>query len=66
MSLAARTLFMSGGKRAIGLATAPRTAPEGVNIVIAAETADPHPKLARTTYTAVAPIGLREETPCRC
>ena len=56
MSLAGRTLFMSGGSRGIGLAIALRAARDGANIAIAAKTADPHPKLAGTIHTAVAAI----------
>ena len=56
MSLAGRTLFMSGGSRGIGLAIALRAARDGANIAIAAKTADPHPKLAGTIHTAVAEI----------
>ena len=41
MSLAGKTLFMSGGSRGIGLAIALRAARDGANVVIAAKTADP-------------------------
>jgi citronellol/citronellal dehydrogenase len=56
MSLAGRTLFITGGSRGIGLAIARRAARDGANIVIAAKTADPHPKLAGTIYTAAQEI----------
>ena len=52
MTLANKTLFITGGSRGIGLAIAERTARDGANIVIAAKTADPHPKLAGTIHTA--------------
>lgn len=52
MSLAGRTLFITGGSRGIGLAIALRAARDGANVVIAAKTVDPHPKLAGTIHTA--------------
>ncbi|MCC6197768.1 MAG: NAD(P)-dependent oxidoreductase, partial [Burkholderiales bacterium] len=54
--LAGRTLFISGGSRGIGLAIALRAARDGANIVIAAKTVAPHPKLSGTIYTAAAEI----------
>jgi citronellol/citronellal dehydrogenase len=51
-----RTLFISGGSRGIGLAIAKRAAQDGANIVIAAKTAEPHPKLPGTVYTAAEEI----------
>jgi citronellol/citronellal dehydrogenase len=56
MSLAGKTLFMSGGSRGIGLAIAKAVALEGGNVVIAAKTAEPHPKLPGTVYTAAEEI----------
>lgn len=56
MSLAGKTLFITGGSRGIGLAIALRAARDGANIVVAAKTADPHPKLAGTIYTAAEEI----------
>ena len=56
MTLANKTLFITGGSRGIGLAIAERTARDGANIVIAAKTADPHPKLAGTIHTAAHAI----------
>lgn len=50
--LAGRTLFITGASRGIGKAIALRAAGDGANIVIAAKTADPHPKLPGTIYTA--------------
>lgn len=47
---------MSGGSRGIGLAIALRAAADGANVVIAAKTAEPHPKLPGTIYTAAAEI----------
>ena len=46
-TLQGKTLFISGGSRGIGLAIALRAARDGANIVIAAKTAEPHPKLPR-------------------
>lgn len=54
--LAGKTLFVTGGSRGIGLAIARRAAADGANIVIAAKTAEPHPKLPGTIHTAAAEI----------
>ncbi|MBW8893130.1 MAG: NAD(P)-dependent oxidoreductase [Burkholderiales bacterium] len=56
MSLAGKTLFITGASRGIGLAIALRAARDGANIVVAAKTADPHPKLPGTIYTAAEEI----------
>lgn len=56
MSLAGKTLFITGASRGIGLAIALRAARDGANIVIAAKTAEPHPKLAGTIHTAAREI----------
>jgi len=56
MSLAGKTLFVTGASRGIGLAIALRAARDGANIAIAAKTAAPHPKLAGTIYTAAEEI----------
>ncbi len=56
MSLKGKTLFVTGASRGIGLAIALRAARDGANVVIAAKTADPHPKLPGTIYTAAAEI----------
>jgi len=56
MSLKGKTIFMSGGSRGIGLAIALRAARDGANIAIAAKTAEPHPKLPGTIYTAAKEI----------
>jgi citronellol/citronellal dehydrogenase len=55
-SLAGKTLFITGASRGIGLAIALRAARDGANIVIAAKTAEAHPKLPGTIYTAAAEI----------
>jgi len=56
MSLAGKTLFISGASRGIGLAIAKRAARDGANIAIAAKTAEPHPRLEGTIYTAAQEI----------
>lgn len=49
-----KTLFITGATRGIGHAIAMRAALDGANIVIAAKTVEPHPKLPGTIYTAAA------------
>jgi len=56
MTLEGRTLFITGGSRGIGLAIALRAARDGANVVIAAKTVEPHPKLPGTIYTAADEI----------
>ena len=51
-SLAGKTLFITGASRGIGKAIGLRAAADGANIVIASKTAEPHPKLPGTIYTA--------------
>lgn len=55
-SLAGKTLFISGASRGIGLAIALRAARDGANVVIAAKSAAPNPKLPGTIHTAAAEI----------
>ena len=55
-SLAGKTLFITGASRGIGLAVALKAAAAGANIVIAAKSAEPHPKLPGTIYTAAKEI----------
>ncbi|KYO35146.1 hydroxysteroid dehydrogenase-like protein 2 [Alligator mississippiensis] len=50
------TLFITGASRGIGKAIALKAAKDGANIVIAAKTSEPHPKLAGTIYTAAEEI----------
>jgi citronellol/citronellal dehydrogenase len=54
--LQGRTILMSGGSRGIGLAIAMRAARDGANVALLAKTAEPHPKLEGTVYTAAAQI----------
>lgn len=55
-SLKGKTLFITGASRGIGLAIALRAARDGANVVIAAKTADPHPKLPGTIYSAAEAV----------
>ena len=56
MSLKGKTLFISGASRGIGLAIALRAARDGANIVVAAKTSEPHPKLPGTIHSAAEEI----------
>jgi citronellol/citronellal dehydrogenase len=56
VSLANKTLFITGASRGIGLAIALKAARDGANIVIAAKTDTPHPKLPGTIHSAAAEI----------
>jgi len=56
VSLQGKTLFVSGGSRGVGLAIAIRAARDGANVALIAKTAEPHPKLEGTVYTAAAQI----------
>jgi citronellol/citronellal dehydrogenase len=55
-SLEGRVMFMSGGSRGIGLAIALRAARDGAKVALIAKTAEPHPKLPGTIYTAAEEI----------
>ncbi|GAC67192.1 SDR family oxidoreductase [Gordonia soli] len=54
--LEGRTLIMSGGSRGIGEAIAVAAARAGANVALIAKTADPHPKLPGTIYSAAEAI----------
>nr|3SC4_A Chain A, Short chain dehydrogenase (A0QTM2 homolog) [Mycolicibacterium thermoresistibile]3SC4_B Chain B, Short chain dehydrogenase (A0QTM2 homolog) [Mycolicibacterium thermoresistibile] len=56
MSLRGKTMFISGGSRGIGLAIAKRVAADGANVALVAKSAEPHPKLPGTIYTAAKEI----------
>jgi len=56
MTLAGKTLFITGASRGIGKAIALRAARDGANIVIAAKTAAPDPRLPGTIYSAAGEI----------
>jgi len=55
-ALAGRTMFISGGSRGIGLAIAKRVAADGANVALIAKTAEPHPQLPGTVFTAAEEI----------
>ena len=52
-NLHGKTIFITGASRGIGKAIGMRAARDGANIVVAAKTAEPHPKLDGTVFTAV-------------
>jgi len=56
MSLKAKTLFITGASRGIGKAIALRAAQDGANIVVAAKTSEPNPRLPGTIHSAVEEI----------
>ena len=58
MSLKDKVIFVSGGSRGIGLAMAKRAAQDGAKLALAAKTAEPHPKLPGTIYTAAEEIAV--------
>jgi citronellol/citronellal dehydrogenase len=55
-TLRGKTLFITGASRGIGLAIARRAARDGANVVIAAKSAVPNPKLPGTIHTAAAEV----------
>ncbi|WP_457787406.1 SDR family oxidoreductase [Pseudomonas sp. PL-6] len=56
MSLSGKTLFITGASRGIGREIALKAAADGANIVIAAKSAEPHPKLAGTIHSVAAEV----------
>jgi citronellol/citronellal dehydrogenase len=54
--LRGRTLFITGASRGIGKAIALRAARDGANVVIAAKTSVPHPRLPGTIHTAAEEV----------
>ena len=56
MSLQGKTLFITGASRGIGLAIALRAARDGANVVVAAKTTEPDPRLPGTIYSAAEEI----------
>jgi len=54
--LKGKTIFITGGSRGIGLEIALKAARDGANVVIAAKTTEPHPKLPGTIFTAASEI----------
>lgn len=65
-TLHGKTLFITGASRGIGKAIALRAARDGARIVIAAKTAEPHPKLPGTIFSAAKEIEAAggEALPC--
>src|SRR4051812_47507733 len=55
-SLKGKTLFITGGSRGIGREIALRAARDGANVVVAAKTAEPHPKLTGTIHSVAEEI----------
>jgi len=56
MSLANKTLFVTGASRGIGLAIALRAARDGANVAIAAKTVKPDARLPGTIFTAAEEV----------
>ncbi len=56
MTFTGKTIFITGGSRGIGKAIALKLASHGANIIIAAKTTEPHPKLEGTIFTAAEEI----------
>lgn len=56
MSLSGRTVFITGASRGIGRAIALRCAKDGANVVVAAKSDVPHPKLAGTIHTVAEEV----------
>ena len=56
MNLANKVVFITGGSRGIGLEIGKRAARDGAKVVLAAKTAEPHPKLPGTIFTAAEEI----------
>jgi citronellol/citronellal dehydrogenase len=55
-TLKGRTLFITGASRGIGKEIALRAARDGANVVLAAKTAEPDPRLPGTIFTAAREI----------
>ena len=51
-----KTIFMTGGSRGIGRAIALKMAAQGANIVIAAKTDNPHPRLPGTVHSVAEEV----------
>lgn len=56
MSLAGKTLLITGASRGIGLAIALRAARDGANVAVLAKTTEAHPRLPGTIYSATEAI----------
>lgn len=51
-TLSGKTLFITGASRGIGKAIALRAAKDGANVAVVGKTAEPHPKLEGTVFSA--------------
>ncbi|MCA3131880.1 MAG: NAD(P)-dependent oxidoreductase [Rhodocyclaceae bacterium] len=56
MSLAGRTVFITGASRGIGRAIALRCARDGARVVVTGKTSEPHPKLSGTIHSVAAEV----------
>lgn len=63
-----KVVFITGGSRGVGKACAHKFAREGYDVVIAAKTTEPHPKLPGTIFTAAEDVEQHGTTvfPVRC
>src|SRR6476646_6549074 len=66
MNLKGKTIFITGASRGSGKAIGLRAARDGANVVIAAKTADPNPKLPGTIYSAKEEIEAAGGTALAC
>ena len=55
-TLRGKTLFVTGASRGVGRAIALRAARDGGRVILVAKTAEPHPKLPGTVFTAAKEI----------
>jgi citronellol/citronellal dehydrogenase len=60
-SLKGKTIFITGASRGIGKAIGLRAARDGANIVVAAKTAEPHPKLGGKAIACLTDIRFEEQ-----
>ena len=60
MSLKNQTVFITGASRGIGRAIALRCARDGANVVIAAKSNEPHPKLGGSIHSVAAEVEAAE------
>lgn len=63
--LRGKTIIITGSSRGIGRSMALKFARHGANLVIAAKSAEPHPKLPGTIHTVAGEVRRRAATPWR-